>query len=169
MKIQKMILAGVALCVTLLLGASCSSDSDDNATPIPDVPENPLTPGTDQRPDWNQTVVDYTRYDSEMPVVVGIQPELAQYASEHDMMRATISGETRAWSAQPLEWETADGTASYKFLLTIGGNAGEGNITLEYYCDQLHRIFTLSEWRYYDASTTPTEDGQPYIPLFYKE
>ena len=167
MKIQKMIMASVALSATLLFGTSCSSDSGDNVNPAPDVPENTLTPGTDQRPDWDQTVVDYTRYDSEMPIVVGIQPELTQYASGHDLMRATISGETRAWSAQPLEWETADGTASYKFLLTIGGNAGESDITLEYYCDQLHRIFIVNDWRSFDASTTPTADGQPYVPMFY--
>ena len=52
-------------------------------------------------------------------------------------------------------------------MLTVGGNAGEGSVTLQYYCDQLHRIFTVSNWKNYDASTTPTEGGQPYIPMFY--
>ena len=147
MKIQKMILAGMALCAILLFGTSCSSsDNDEAQKEMPGVPVS-------ERPDWNQTEIDYTRYDNEMPVVIGVQSELAQYASEKDMMRATIGGETRAWSAQPLEWETTDGTDSRKFALSIAGNAGDGAITLEYYCDQLHRSFTVSNWRNYDAST----------------
>lgn len=170
MKIQKMILAGVVLSATLLFGTSCSSGSDDAVNPDPPVvPDNPPTPGTDQRPDWDATAVDYLRYDNEMPVTIGIQSELASYTSDKDMMRATIGGETRAWSTEPLEWETTDGTASRKFKLTIGGNAGEGSVTLEYYCDQLHRIFTVSDWRNYDASTPPTASGQPYVPVFYKK
>jgi hypothetical protein len=52
--------------------------------------------------------------------------------------------------------------------LNIAGNAGDGAITLEYYCDQLHRIFTVSNWRNYDASTSPTESGKPYEPMFYE-
>ena len=162
MKIQKMILAGMALCAILLFGTSCSSsDNDEAQKEMSGVPVS-------ERPDWNQTEIDYTRYDNEMPVVIGVQSELAQYASEKDMMRATIGGETRAWSAQPLEWETTDGTDSRKFALSIAGNAGDGAITLEYYCDQLHRIFTVSNWRNYDASTSPTEGGQPYVPMFYE-
>lgn len=167
MKIQKLILASVALSATLLFGTSCSNGSDDTGPNPPVVPDNPLTPGTDPRPDWDQYAVDYLRYDSEMPVVIGIQSELASYTSDKDMMRATIGGETRACSVQPLEWESTSGTASRKFMLTVGGNAGEGSVTLQYYCDQLHRTFTVSNWKNYDASTTPTEGGQPYIPLFY--
>ena len=163
MKIQKMILAGVVLCATLLFGTSCSSsDNDEAQMEMPGVPVS-------ERPDWDQTAVDYTRYDNEMPVVIGIQPELAQYASEKDMMRATIGGETRAWNSQPLEWEMEDDTASWKFALNIAGNAGDGVITLEYYCDQLQRIFTVSNWRNYDSSTSPTEKGQPYVPTFYSK
>jgi hypothetical protein len=163
MKIQKMIPAGVALCATLLFGTSCSTNDNDEAQKeIPGVPVS-------ERPDWDQTAVDYTRYDNEMPVVIGILPELAQYASEKDMMRAIIGGETRAWNSQPLEWETTDGIASRKFALNIAGNAGDGAITLEYYCDQLHRIYTVRNWRNYDASTSPTEKGQPYVPIFYSK
>ena len=161
MKIQQMILAGVVLSATLLFGTSCSnSDNDEAQQEMPGI-------AVSERPDWDQTAVDYTRYDNEMPVVIGIQSALAQYASAKDMMRATISGETRAWNSQPLEWEMEDGTASRKFSLNIAGNAGDGAITLEYYCDQLHRIFTVSNWRNYDASTSPTEKGQPYVPMFY--
>ena len=163
MKIQKIILAGVALFATLLFGASCSSSDNDEAQK--EMPGAAVS----ERPDWDQTAVDYTRYDNEMPVVIGIQSELAQYVSEKDIMRATIGGETRAWNSQPLEWETEDGTASRKFALSIAGNAGDGAITLEYYCDQLHRIFTVSNWRNYDASTSPTEKGQPYVPIFYEK
>lgn len=167
MKILKMILAGVVLSATLLFGTSCSKANDDADTNPPVVPDTPVTPGTDQRPDWDQTVVTDKPYDNEMPVVIGIQSELAGYTSDKDMMRATIGGETRAWSTEPLEWETTDGTASRKFGLVIYGNAGDGGVTLEYYCDQLHRIFTVSDWRNYDASTPPTASGQPYVPIFY--
>lgn len=44
----------------------------------------------------------------------------------------------------------------------------EGTVTLEYYCDQLHRIFSVTDWRSYDAGTSPTDKGQPYVPVFYK-
>ena len=167
MKIQKLILASVVLSATLLFGTSCSNGSDDSNPNPPVVPDTPLTPGTDQRPDWDQYAVDYLRYDSEMPVVIGIQSELAAYTSDKDMMRATISGETRAWSVQSLEWESTSGTVSRKFTLTIGGNAGEGSVTLQYYCDQLQRIFTVSNWKNYAASTSPTDGGTPYVPKFF--
>ncbi len=151
-------LAGVALVATLLLGACSSSDdeeSNNNGTGA--IP----TAGTDERPSWVVPSNGDLLGEWPMSVQIGIQSELLPYVSQADLMCAVLGGEVRAVSSLK---ET--GGQSY-FMLPILGNSGEGFVTLKYYCDKLHRIFTVSEWKEFDSSIQPTDQGTPYVVPFF--
>jgi hypothetical protein len=42
-----------------------------------------------------------------------------------------------------------------------------GLVTLKYYCDKLHRIFTVSDWKEFDSTIQPTDQGTPYVVPFF--
>ena len=152
-------LAGVALVATLLLGACSSSDDDDSN-------ENKgasMTPkeGTDTRPSWVVSSDPDSQDDWPMSVQIGVQSALLPYASSGDLMCAMMKGEVRAVSGLK---ETG---GQFYFMLPILGSSSEGFVTLKYYCDKLHRIFTVNDWMEFDSHIQPTVQGVPYeVPFF---
>lgn len=150
-------LAGVALVATLLLGA-CSSDDDDNQQ---NQNGSTLTEGTDVRPSWVVSSDASSMDEWPMSVQIGVQSELLPYVSNADLMCAMMNNEVRAVSGLK---ETG---GQYYFMLPIQGNSGEGFVTLKYYCDKLHRIFTVSDWKEFDSTIQPTDEGTPYVVPFY--
>lgn len=150
-------LAGVALVATLLLGA-CSSDDDDNQQ---NQNGSTLTEGTDVRPSWVVSSAASSMDEWPMSVQIGVQNELLPYVSNADLMCAMLKDEVRAVSGLK---ETG---GQYYFMLPIQGNSGEGLVTLKYYCDKLHRIFTVSDWKEFDSTIQPTDQGTPYVVPFF--
>ena len=151
--------AGVALVATLLLGA-CSSSDDDESKETHGTSMT-LEEGTDARPSWVVSYDPNSLDDWPMSVQIGVQSVLLPYASSEDLMCAMMKGEVRAVSALK---ETG---GQYYFMLPIQGNSGEGSVTLKYYCDKLHRIFTVSDWKEFDSTIQPTDQGVPYeVPFF---
>lgn len=150
-------LAGVALVATLLLGA-CSSDDDDNQQ---NQNGSTLTEGTDVRPSWVVSSAASSMDDWPMSVQIGVQSELLPYVSNADLMCAILKDEVRAVS------DLKETGGQYYFMLPIQGNSGEGLVTLKYYCDKLHRIFTVSDWKEFDSTIQPTDQGTPYEVQFF--
>lgn len=152
-------MAGVVLSATLLFTA-CSK-SDDSAQKPTEPTEQPVPqPGTDQRPTWTEP--DISLYGGDpMTVQITLQDELLPYAGEGDLMCAKLNGEVRAVSDL---YESHD---QKHFRLSIYGSSNEGDVTLCYYCHQLSRIFTVENWKAFDASTAPTDEGTPYVPPFF--
>lgn len=156
-------LAGVALFATLLL-AACSTGDDQSTTVTPPPTADTLTvaptAGTDQPPMWKAPGI--SSFESmPMSVQISLQKELLPYLTSADQMCAMIAGEVRAESGPK---ETG---GQYYFPLSILGNSGEGYVTLKYFCDKLHRIFTVSNWKEFDPGIQPTIDGTPYEVKFY--
>lgn len=158
-------LAGVAIIATLLLSACSNSDEDTGLTPPTPVNPDSVMPspaeGNDQRPAWKAPDNPRSYEGMTMTVQIGLQKELLSYVSQEDLVCAMLSGEVRAVSGVK---ETG---GQYYFPLSILGNSGEGAVTLKYYCDKLHRIFTVSDWKTFDPSVEPTVDGVPYEVKFY--
>ena len=75
-------------------------------------------------------------------------------------MCATINGEVRA-ATKPM----VNGAITY-YPLSIAGNGEEQVVSLHYYCDRLHRIYTISNWALFNASAAPTGDSGIYRPCF---
>ena len=146
---KKSILAIAALA---LLVWGCSSDNDD--TRPTGIPE-----GNDARPTW--TGPNYDLYEQTMIVDVLLQDTLVQYASEQDLLCATINDEVRGVATAQQE----DG--QWLFPLIVGSNETGAMVKLSYYCDKLHRIFTI-EWTRFDASMAPSGQGSLYQPKFVK-
>ena len=146
---KKSILAIAALA---FMAWGCSSDNDD--TRPTGIPE-----GSDARPTW--TGPDYDLYEQTMIVDVLLQDTLVQYASEQDLLCATINDEVRGVATAQQE----DG--QWLFPLIVGSNETGVMVKLSYYCDKLHRIFTI-EWTRFDASMAPSGQGSLYQPKFVK-
>lgn len=152
-------IAGVVLSATLLLTACSSSDDDDKK---PTDPSEQVVPqaGTDERPTWITPDISLFGGDP-MTVQVTLQEELLPYAGNEDLMCAKLNGEVRAVS------DLYESYGQKHFRLSIYGNSNEGAVTLCYYCKQLSRIFTVDDWKAFDASTAPTDGGTPYVPMFF--
>lgn len=152
-------LAGVALVATLLLGA-CSSSDDDESNGNKGASMTPKE-GTDTRPSWVVSSDPDSQDDWPMSVQIGVQSALLPYASSGDLMCAMMKGEVRAVSGLK---ETG---GQFYFMLPILGSSSEGFVTLKYYCDKLHRIFTVNDWMEFDSHIQPTVQGVPYeVPFF---
>ena len=139
---------------------SCSSYDDE--TPVtPTEQETPnekkLEQGNDQRPNWQSP--NYDAYEMTMSVEIVLQDTLQAYASSQDLLCATINGEVRGIA---LPKQVGD---EWVFPLTVGSNDGSIAISLSYYCDRLHRIFT-TPWTRFDASAMPMGVGGIYEPTF---
>ena len=143
----------IALAALVLMAWGCSS-SDDG-----DAPEkNSLLPqGTDKRPTW--VMPNFDDYEQTMFVRLQLQDTLQSYASDQDLLCATIDKEVRGVaSAKQLD-------GRWVFDLHIASNDMGKLITLLYYSDRLHRIFTI-EWGKFDTTTPPTGEGDFYQPPF---
>jgi hypothetical protein len=152
-------MAGVVLSATLLFTA-CSKSDDSGQKPTEPTEQPVPQPGTDQRPTWTEP--DISLYGGDpMTVQITLQDELLPYAGEGDLMCAKLNGEVRAVSDL---YESHD---QKHFRLSIYGSSNEGDVTLCYYCHQLSRIFTVENWKAFDASTAPTDEGTPYVPPFF--
>ena len=153
MKMKKSILALAALA---LLAWGCSSDGDGTSTqPTP----TEIPAGTDTRPTWQTP--NYDLYEQTMIVEVQLQNTLAKYASAQDLICATIGGEVRGVA------EAQQNDDNWVFPLIIASNNVGVAIELSYYCDKLHRIYTI-QWTRFDATVTPTGQGGIYQPDFVK-
>ena len=150
MKMKKSILALAALAF-LAWGCSSSSDSDEELLPVVTLE------GSDARPAW--TAPNYDLYEQTMSVDILLQDTLAQYASAQDMVCALVNNEVRGLAlAQQVDNQ-------WLFPLTVASNDGGVMVVLSYYCDKLHRIFTIN-WTQFDASVAPTGTDGIYKPKF---
>ena len=154
MKIKYLFLS-IVMCVAW----SCSSDSDEESSTPSSPASSSLVPGNDERP-TNWTFNDNRQYELRMTVQVQLGDTLANYQSGQDLMCATINGEVRA-VAEPSE---TGGVVYYPLI--IFDNGGDSNVSLSYYCDSLHRIYTINDWARFDTSAAPTGNSGIYRPKF---
>ena len=87
----------LAIATLTCMAWGCSSDNDD--TRPTGIPE-----GSDARPTW--TGPDYDLYEQTMIVDVSLQDALVQYASEQDLLCATINDEVRGVATPQQDGET---------------------------------------------------------------
>lgn len=131
------------------LATGCSGGSDED-TPTPSA----LTPGTATRPEW--TAPNSQDYEQNMTVYLRVQSALLPYVSVNDMVCASIDGEVRG-----VGFPTQDG-GEWLIPMVVFSD-GAAPIKLSYYCDQLHRIYTI-EWTEFDTSLPPVGEGTIYTP-----
>ena len=145
----------VGLMLLALVVGACGSD-DDIQEPVP----NYLTTGTDQRPtDW--TAPAPSLYGGiTMAVQVELGDTLAYFQSSADLMCAKIGNEVRAVTTPFI-----NGTVTY-FPLSIVGEGDDITVSLHYYCDRLHRIFSITNWATFDINASPTGESKMYRPRF---
>ncbi|MBP1530700.1 MAG: hypothetical protein ILA39_01050 [Bacteroidaceae bacterium] len=148
-------IAGVAIMATLLLAASCSDDDNEY--------KQYLTKGNTPMPEWQSQEPDYGLFEQTMAVQVGLQTMLLPYASEADLMCATIGGEVRAVTALG-----RTGGQIY-FPLVIAGHSSDAMVSIHYYCAQLQRIYSVNDWQPFKPGFPPTNGGALYIPPFIPE
>ena len=55
----------------------------------------------------------------------------------------------------------------WMYTITVASNASGEDISLYYYCDKLHRIFS-TYWTRFDATLPPTGSDDIYQPAFVK-
>jgi len=146
----------IALAALAILAWGCSSDDNDSNNP-PQPSEIPA--GNDVRPSWEAP--NYDLFEQVMNVQVQMQDTLTKYVSKNDLLCATIGGEVRAVAAPR---QVGDGWLA---PLTVASNDADVAVELSYYCEQLHRIFTIP-WTTFDASVAPTGTGGIYLPEFVK-
>lgn len=132
---------------------SCSDDDDSPATP------SYLKTGKATVP-ANWVAPDYSLYELTMSVQVQLGDTLKDFQSSGDMMCATINDEVRAVT-KPM----VNGTITY-YPLSIAGNGGDMKVSLHYYCDRLHRIYTITNWTQFNAAAAPTGESSIYRPCF---
>ena len=147
---------GVGLLLFAFLAWSCSSDSND----APEAPQG-IAIGNDQRPDWQSQAPNYDLFGQTMYVEILVQDTLKQYVSANDLMVAMIDNEVRG-VALPLQV----GDEMIFPIMVASDNAGD-QVSLSYYCDKLHRIFTI-DWTRFDANVNPTGEDGIYKPEFIK-
>ncbi len=128
------------------------STSDDETT-------SRIAPGTDVRPDWKDP--NYNNYERTMIIEVLLQDELVDYASSQDMMAAKVDKEVRGVAS------ALQADQQWIFPLVIAGNDNKEDLQLSYYCDKLHRIFTI-EWTPFDAQVVPVGTDSIHKPVFIK-
>lgn len=151
-------MAYVVLSAAMLLTVACRDDEDG---PIDNPTEHPsLKQGNEQRPNWEEQEPNYLQYEHTMGVDIMLQDILLPYASEDDLMCATIRGEVRAVA-------TPDSTDhQFDFPMVIAGHSGDENVSLHYYCNKLKRIFSITDWMPFSPSAAPTLEGTSYTPPF---
>lgn len=144
-----------ALTALALVAWGCSGDDDNN-----EKPEEPrLQFGTVQRPAWR--LPNFDDYDLTMTVDVMLQDTLQSYATSEDLLCATINTEIRGLAEPSLN------NGKWSFLITLASDESGVDVSLSYYCDSLHRIFT-TDWTKFDSSISPIGKGDIYKPVFVK-
>ena len=148
----------LALAALALLAWGCSSDDGESTTPPTPEETTVIESGSDTRPDW--VAPSANAFEQNMNVYLTLQDELLPYISENDLVCAKIDDEVRG-VAVPRQDES-----DWLISLIVFSN-GAAPIQLSYYCDQLHRIFTI-DWTTFDADVAPTGTGGIYQPEFVK-
>jgi len=151
MTMKKTILAIAALA---FMAWGCSSDSDN-----PQTPSTPIEEGTDARPTW--ATPNYDLYEQTMTIEVQLQDTLKPYATANDLMAVMADSEVRGISS-PVPYE-----GQWIFPVIVASNNGGEPLSLSYYSDKLHRIFTI-QWTHFDATVAPTGTDGIYKPEFVK-
>ena len=146
------------LALTLVVGG-CSKDNDDPESGDSTVL---LQEGTDSRPTtW--VLPDASLYELRMSVQVELGDTLANFQSSEDLMCAKINGQVRAVTSPC----TTGGVIYYPLIILDDGQGGM--VSLFYYCDCLHHIFTIGEWASFNSSAAPTGNSGIYRPCFTQE
>lgn len=157
------------LCSVLTLWWGCSSDSDNDggsSEPQAEKPNWQLNlSAEDAAPDW--VVTNAEDYELVMSLAVKLNPVLAQYASEDDVVAAFVGGVCRS-VASPYVYSGGKATLASAGL-SIVGNAGESSVTFKYYCKRLKRIFVLRDWMGFNPNMNPSQDGSAYVLPFETE
>ncbi len=148
---KKTILAMAALA---FMAWGCSSDDED-----PLISPKKIEAGTDTRPSY--VAPNYNLYEQIMTVEVQLQDVLKPYASANDLLLAKVGNEVRG-VATPLQVDE-----EWIFHIIVASNTAGEQVVLSYYCDKLHRIFTIN-WTRFDASVAPTGEDGIYKPEFVK-
>ena len=147
----------IMLLATLpLLVGGCSKDDEENNTG--GEKEDVITPGTDTRPDWEYP--NYDKWEQTMSIRLLMQTELEPYVTTQDLMCAKINDEVRGLTPPVIEEDEKF------FPLTVGADGAEGRVFLSYYCDSLHRVFTI-DWADFNADAVPMGDDDFYRPTFW--
>ena len=149
-------MALIAVAITTAFQA-CSSDNEPEGPVVPDY----LTVGTDQRP-INWQTPDYRQFELTMSLQVQLGDTLVNFQSNQDLMCVVINNEVRAVT------EPKSTLGEVYFPLVIAGNGNEGAMTLSYYCDRLHRIYSIPNWGTFNPSIAPSGNSGIYRPEFTK-
>lgn len=166
------------LLASLILGACSSSDDDDkdNVNDNTNAAYTETSPGeapawqvdwsnNQERPNWTEP--DASLYENWTILKVQIEETLMPYASEGDLLALFVNGEIRAL-AKPANTVGSGQTTNGKFLMKAFGNetgTETVNMSLQYYCQTLKHIFTLTEDVSLDSDETTGID-EAYIPEF---
>ena len=163
MKTIKFILLTAVL--TMLWG--CSSDDDGPSSNVSTFAESgkpawsvDLT-GNEEAPSW--MAPDPTKFESSMFIMVKLQEELIPYSTDEDRLTVFIGDECHAVPAEP----NKDQEGNVFFVLKIRGNSTDRsvNLTLCYYCAQLHQIFVLEGQESFVSELTYGVDEDFVPPL----
>lgn len=171
---------GVALIASLAMMCACSSDDDDEEKEeqktvsytketVAQAPEWSVDmSASDPAPDWQSP--DASLYENWAVLMVTLEPELAKYASENDLMAVFINDDLRALSypSRTISQDIYDDDGNISFILKIFGNELSGRrvvFTLKYYSTRLHHMFTLKGEEQFVAEE---EYGisEPFVPPF---
>lgn len=155
---KKSILAIAALA---FMAWGCSSSHDDDDDMLNPPVAQTIAEGNDKRPDWQVQAPNYDLFEQTMTVDVVLQDTLQSYASVADLLCAKAGEEVRG-VALP---KAVDGQWTY--TITVASNAPGEDISLYYYCDKLHRIFS-TYWTRFDATLPPIGNDVIYQPVFVK-
>lgn len=162
----------LVLLASLVLGACSSNDDDDSKnagyteTALSEVPVWQIDWRNDQaRPDWSEP--DGSLYENWTILKVQIEEALLPFVSEDDMMALFVNGELRGL-ASPAVIAGSGESSNTKYLIKVWGNETGSetvNMTLQYYCETLKHIFTLSDDISLDSDVTTGID-EAFIPEF---
>ncbi len=149
----------MAFLFLILVMAGCSSDNEEVEPPVVG-PETPayLVPGTDARPSWS--LPNYRNFEFTMALQIELADTLYSYQTKLDLMCATIGDEVRA-----LTYALNTGGQIF-YPLVVAANNPTAHVDLHYYCDSLHRIFTIKDWAEFDPSVPPLGESGIYRPKF---
>ena len=167
------------LLASLVLGA-CSSDDDnviDNTgngnstqtayteTAVSEAPVWAIDwTSNKERPNWTEP--DASLYENWTILKVQIEDALKPYVSEGDLMALFVNGEIRGLASPAVN--VSGGQTIGKFLMKAYGNESGTemvNMRLQYYCQKLKQIFTLSDNISLDSDETTGID-EAFIPEF---
>ena len=166
---------GVGLLLLAFILGACSSDDDGgsgssnagytetnvNEAPVWQIDWN----NSQESPNWTEP--DVALYENWTILKVQIEDELKPYVSEGDQMALIVNGELRGLASPAVIVGTGE-IDNGKFLMKAYGNeTGEEtvNMTLQYYCQQLKHLFTLTDDITLDSDETTGFDEE-FIPEF---